>query len=502
MPTCSKNMSFSDCELAILRTRVDEIDQKKGKRMINSPEISKIIGIVEEFLKKKKLICYGGTAINNILPLEDQFYDKDIELPDYDFYSPTPLEDAKQLADIYYNEGFEEVEAKSGVHAGTFKVFVNYLPVADITHIPKELFKRIGKDAIKVNGIHYCSADFLRMNMYIELSRPAGDVSRWEKVLKRLSLLNKHYPLKGVNCQIEDIQRLFQYGTPKNLKGKKGGKKEKTEENYLQSLEKDLFLTIRSVLSNSGCVFFGAFANRLYLQNLKNKKKTIIPQIPDFDVLSEDPESSARILKERLAKLGFNKVDVIKHDSVGEMIANHYEVRIGPESIVFIYKPLSCHSYNIVNIDKHNYRIATLDTMLQFYLSFIYAGRPYYQVSRILCMSEFLYKVQQDNRLAQKGILKRFSIDCYGKQDTMEQMRAEKSNKFKELKDKRDSKEFQWYFLRYIPKENSSKKITIKNKKTKKRKKIILKKRNKHRRTKKNKNKRRRKVRFKNVLGM
>ena len=169
-------------------------------------------------------------------------------MPDYDFYSPTPLEDAKQLADIYYNEGFEEVEAKSGVHAGTFKVFVNYLPVADITHIPKELFNRIGKDAIKVNGIHYCSADFLRMNMYIELSRPAGDVSRWEKVLKRLSLLNKHYPLKGVNCQIEDIQRLFQYGTPKNLKGKKGGKKENIEENYLQSLEKDLFLTINRTI--------------------------------------------------------------------------------------------------------------------------------------------------------------------------------------------------------------------------------------------------------------
>jgi len=100
MSPCSKNMSFADCELAILRMRVDEIDQKKGKKMINSPEISKIIGIVEEFLKKKKLICYGGTAINNILPLEDQFYDKDIELPDYDFYSPTPLEDAKQLAEM------------------------------------------------------------------------------------------------------------------------------------------------------------------------------------------------------------------------------------------------------------------------------------------------------------------------------------------------------------------------------------------------------------------
>ena len=34
----------------------------------------KKINIVEDFLKRKRLICYGGTAINNILPKKDQFY--------------------------------------------------------------------------------------------------------------------------------------------------------------------------------------------------------------------------------------------------------------------------------------------------------------------------------------------------------------------------------------------------------------------------------------------
>ena len=52
----------------------------------------------------------------------------------------TPLEDAKELADIYYKAGFEEVEAKAGVHYGTFKVFVNFIPVADITLLSPELF--------------------------------------------------------------------------------------------------------------------------------------------------------------------------------------------------------------------------------------------------------------------------------------------------------------------------------------------------------------------------
>ena len=36
--------------------------------------------------------------------------------------------------------------------------------------------------------------------MYLELSRPKGDISRWEKVLKRLFLLNKNYPLKYKIC--------------------------------------------------------------------------------------------------------------------------------------------------------------------------------------------------------------------------------------------------------------------------------------------------------------
>ena len=86
-----KGLSFSDCELAILRHAVDKAEERQGRKTANSPEIKRIINIVENFLRKKKLICYGGTAINNILPKQDQFYNKDIEIPDYDFYSSDAL---------------------------------------------------------------------------------------------------------------------------------------------------------------------------------------------------------------------------------------------------------------------------------------------------------------------------------------------------------------------------------------------------------------------------
>ena len=150
MIKCGKKMTFEECEMAVLRSSIDNIDKKKGEEMFRNPQIIKIITIVEKFIKKHKLICYGGTAINNILPEDDQFYNNNIELPDYDFFSPFPLKHAKELADIYYDNGFIEVEAKSGVHSGTFKVFVNYIPVADITYMNEQLYKSIKKNQLNV----------------------------------------------------------------------------------------------------------------------------------------------------------------------------------------------------------------------------------------------------------------------------------------------------------------------------------------------------------------
>ena len=75
-----KNKSnLQDLELAILRNAVDKIEANVGMKKIQNPEISALIKIVEEFIQKKKRICYGGTAINNILPERERFYNKDIE---------------------------------------------------------------------------------------------------------------------------------------------------------------------------------------------------------------------------------------------------------------------------------------------------------------------------------------------------------------------------------------------------------------------------------------
>ena len=103
---CDDKLNFQECELAILRHAVDKGQNIKNRKNVDTPEIKKIIEIVENFIQSKKLICYGGTAINNILPKNDQFYDYTLEIPDYDFFSTTPVKDAKLLADIYVKNGY------------------------------------------------------------------------------------------------------------------------------------------------------------------------------------------------------------------------------------------------------------------------------------------------------------------------------------------------------------------------------------------------------------
>ena len=436
-------LNFSDCELAILRQAVDNAETIQGKQIANSPEIKRIISIVENFIRVKQLIIYGGESINRLLPKQDQFYNRDIEIPDLDFYSANALNDAKELVDIYVKEGFIEVEAKSGQHHGTYKVYVNFIPVADITQMPKELFTAIKRDTVKINGILCSPANLLRMAMYLELSRPQGDVSRWEKVLKRLTLLNKHYPLNGEQCKHMNFQRQMES----------------------TNLSEKIYENIRNTLVDQGAVFFGGYTLSLYSQYMPHHLKKKLEKIPDFDVLSEEPLTAAQIIKERLTDINIKNVKIIKRPAVGEIIAPHYEIKVGKDTVVLIYEPLACHSYNIIKVDGYDIKIATIDTMLSFYLAFLYANRPYYDKDRILCMSKYLFEVQEKNRLEQKGILKRFSMNCMGHQETVEEMRAEKAEKFVELKEKKGSPEYEEWFLRYRPIDNSdTDKNTNKNK--------------------------------------
>lgn len=195
----------------IVSEGVEELEHKN--KMKNIEAVNKMLNIVVDFIKNKNLICYGGQAINNILDKKIQFY-KETDIPDYDFFSDNAEADAIELADIFNNMGFKHIEVKESVHEGTFKVFVDFTPVADVTFIPKSLFKKFQEESIEKKGIKYASPKVLLMGLFIELSRPQGDVSRWEKLYKRLLLLIKSYPVKPEDMKDCYLNTMVHWGLP------------------------------------------------------------------------------------------------------------------------------------------------------------------------------------------------------------------------------------------------------------------------------------------------
>jgi len=49
-----EGLTFAECELAILRMAVDSAEKKIGKQVVNSPEVKRMIVLLENFMKKKR----------------------------------------------------------------------------------------------------------------------------------------------------------------------------------------------------------------------------------------------------------------------------------------------------------------------------------------------------------------------------------------------------------------------------------------------------------------
>ena len=403
-----------DKELNIVKM-VAEMAQKKYSEKL-TPKTLDVIKKVEQFIKDNDLICYGGIAINNILPKRDQFY-KSNEFPDYDFFSNDALNHAKKLADVYSKAGFGNVEAKSGMHYGTYKVYVNFLNIADITQLDDIYYNNLKKSSKIVNGIMYCPPDFLRMSLYLELSRPKGDVSRWEKIFPRLRLLNKKFPIKNKKC--------------KSIKG---------------NINTKTYDHIKNILIDNKCIFIGGLAQKIYKKYTKNKNINY----NTFDVISLNAENISDTIKTKFKDLNIKIKNI---DAIGELIPKHFKILVDDICYANIYQSDACYSYNRIKVGKKFVYIGTIFTILSFYLIFLFAGENDYDSNRILCTSYMLQNIYLRNRFKNSGVLKVFTIQCEGQQETLEDILLEKREKFKKLK--RNSKEYEKWFLKYAPKGNS-----------------------------------------------
>jgi hypothetical protein len=198
-------------QMEILKSIVNKAQDKIDYDNAHDESVLRSISIVEAFLRQKHRICYGGQAINAYLPDKHKFYNPDTSIPDYDFLTPSSKTDVEYLVKKLKDAGFKDIGVREGMHEGTTKLYVNYVAVADITAINPFFYRKLAERAEKINGITYIDPNSLRMMMYLELSRPRGEVERWPKVFERLLLLNTYAPIHKCSSQLRKNRTSIPY---------------------------------------------------------------------------------------------------------------------------------------------------------------------------------------------------------------------------------------------------------------------------------------------------
>ncbi len=424
-----------------------------------------MLKLVDTFLRSKKRLLYGGFAINAVLPAKDKFYDFSKELPDYDFLTPDPLTDIAELQDRFQAAGYDSVEPTIGIHEGTYNLFVNFQKVADVTFCDPVLYGSLFEEAEIRQGLYLCPVNYLRMNMYVELSHPAGDVSRWPKVYKRLLLLNGAFPIKNA-CVSHATAKPAASSAATSL---------------LNSQQKTaLYKSTVDMATKRGDVLLGITDLQwIYTHAFRgNPRKTLKSrgfqralQAAPFRVflLSENPTATATKLQGIWENLLGTQLSVRQEKGFGELLPAHTDIYWQNIHLGSVFETAGCHGYYKIAMGSGSkeVRIASIDTLLNFYFAFYYAKMDVGNLA-IICLCQELVEIAAKARssltAAKSWPFPLFAVECVGYQPTFAEL---KKTHRERVKQDRELKKRQAAFRRTLKAVSARLKSPSRSKKSK-----------------------------------
>ena len=392
-------------ELAVV---IDQGQKRVDWETAHNEEVLRAIGVVERFLRKRNRVCYGGQAINALLPIKHKFYDDRYTIPDYDFFTPSVKEDRDELIKMLQEDGLVDVTYRVGIHEGTYKINVNFVAVADITEMNPEAFSILSRRAVKVNGISYCDPDYLRMNMHLELSRPRGQVDRWKKVYERLLLLNNSFPMESCDDAIyvkkgvktDDRKKILEFCL-KNKRPIAGVEAISFLERQQSKVSFDTMVKI------GGPVVFFSSTARVDADDLKdilqNQSSLRIQELPGY---TEDMLSFVALYR-------------------------------GNRPLALLVQESACHAYTLLRLNTgEEMRIALHDTLMHMYYTLVIFGKKeklFFQ-SSLECLLKKLYHITKQARVHPTKFVPAFGLRCSGRQKGMSTLRKERQERTEEEK--------------------------------------------------------------------
>lgn len=352
-----------------------------------------------QFLTTKKVLLYGGTAVNELLPPNMKVYKGEV-LPDIDVFSTKALIVATQLSNIYKKHGHTS-SVQEAIHPGTYKVYANGMQILDCTQISKTDFKKLYKGhQIGDLKIPICNPEYIRMTLHEMLSQP-NDVHRWKKVYARLAYFYKVYPPKPCPASV------------------------KKELGHKHVIPEDVVKSVLDHIYNTDYILFGGNVISHFLD--KPSDMFSWPLGSYIDILcTEQPDALAKKLLAKIDNPYLKVTKVYKEDTAGDVgVPDHVYITYKKKRLLGIYQTSSCRSF----IEVNGYRFASLHTLCTMYLALSWSTFPHHSKQHHECILHILQRLQLSllKEPSRKKLLQEFVMECYGSIEGIATMRRNRA---------------------------------------------------------------------------
>jgi hypothetical protein len=378
-------------------------------------EFKKVHEIIKNYIIKKKKIIYGGYALDELITLKnknDAIYNPELDLPDIEFYSTSPVNDLIEICDLLYSKNFQYVSGKNAQHAETYSIVVNFRIYCDITYVPENIYKHI--PYIEKNSMRLVDPMFIYIDSYRVFTDPLTSYWRLEKTFDRAYLLQKYYPIKNTAGKI------------------------KTNNDVLISDIIKLILT--EYIHKNKMILVNYYAYNYFIEQVNRTDYMV--NIPYLDTITDNYDHDIIEIVKILKKIYNNDITIEKYYPFFQFTGSKTTIKYKNKIIINIFNNnQKCLPYII---DNKGYYVGTFSLTLLMLLVLNIKTKVdkdelnnkncNIMLSNLLIMRNYYLK-KHKKTLLDKTPFEEFKIDCIGTTDSfVRKYRLEIENKKKQKK--------------------------------------------------------------------
>ena len=387
-------------------------------------EYQDVIKLIKGYIKKTNLIVYGGYAQNELIldkNKDDGFY-REIDMPDFEIYSPDPIKHSVEMADLLYEKGYYNPKVDSAVHDGTYKIFCNLVNYSDISYMPLNIYNNC--PTIKLKGIRYTHPHFMMTDAYRVYSDLLTSNYRLVKTFNRMSKLFNYYPIDE-NLQYNQIKY-----------------KVKNKDDVKEFIRK-------KIIHNSKLIVIGHYAFNYYVKKTQ-LNNYVIEKYPYYELISTDYENDVKKIH-KILKDKYKKIEINGYYPFFTFFDNRAEFVLNGEVVLKLYGNNSrCVPYRISEKKLTNFG-TTQTVILYLFMDYNYAviNKNKEESSNYLSMIIKLFKARDayldDNMMTvlDDSPFREFTYDCLG--IPVDGMRQSMLEGIKRVEQGKSFKKFSYY---------------------------------------------------------